>query len=405
MLSPPKDTGRGTTPSPSNRETSTIESDSPSKKKKKFQNGWTKEVEQLMAEWADKALGYRWMHERTERIFYSKDLSFMFPVIILSTVTGAANFALDSVIQDPDYKKYAQLGLGGLSILTGIISTIANRLGYGSRSEAHKTAAVLWGKFQRLIAIELSLHPDERSDCMYFLKTCRTELDRLIEQSPTIPDSVISECRREFTKYPKVRKPEIVGDIDTTHVFVDSDSRLKNLAQEAALTLAQRKGVLKQIVLDDLEPRIQRVIENSTLPAIRDDLRGEVRQAAAAAARDAVNGKSTSVAVRAAAATVAADSTTGMIAARAEEVNRIAMSGVVRAMREKLDAANEKTGRVPPGIGALFATVPTAATILASESAIGVTDTIEYVDSGGETESVEEAVVEVVLSEKETKKL
>jgi hypothetical protein len=351
-------------------------------KKKKFQNGWTKEVEQLMAEWADKALGYRWMHERTERIFYSKDLSFMFPVIILSTVAGAANFALDSVIQDPDYKKYAQLGLGGLSILTGIISTIANRLGYGGRSEAHKSAGVLWGKFQRLLAIELSLHPDERSDCMYFLKTCRTELDRLIEQSPTIPDSVISECRREFAKYPQVKKPEIVGDISTTHVFVDSNARLKNLAQEAALTLAHRKGVLKQIVLDDLEPRIQRVIENSTLPAIRDDLRGEIRKAAreAVLARTGPSHSSSTV--------TAPVSVTAAKAERDEEVSRVAMSGVVRAMRERLAAANEKTGHIPAGLGTLFAVVPTAATILTASA-----DTIQHLgpdlEDGGEDSSSE----------------
>jgi hypothetical protein len=394
MLSPPKDQ---VAPTPPKSDETPADATAPTKKK--FQNGWTKEVEQLMAQWADKALGYRWMHERTERIFYSKDLGFMFPVIILSTVTGAANFALDSVIEDPEYKKYAQLGLGGLSILTGIISTIANRLGYGSRSEAHKSAAVLWGKFQRLLAIELSLHPDERSDCMYFLKTCRTELDRLIEQSPTIPESVIDECRREFTKYPKVRKPEIVGDIDTTHVFVDSDSRLKRLAQEAAITIAQRKGVLKQIVLDDLEPRIQRVLENSTLPAIREDLRGEVRRAAATAAREAV----VAGARGAAAPATAPASVVAAVAARAErdeEVSRVAMSGVVRAMRERLAEANEKTGRVPPGIGSLFANVPTAVTILAAPAA----DTIQHVeeeDEGEQTatedaEEEEEAAAELV---------
>lgn len=383
MLSPPKDAAN----SPSKQEeaqagagTDTGAAPAAPPKKKKFQNGWTREVEQLMAEWADKALGYRWMHERTERIFYSKDLSFMFPVIILSTVTGAANFALDSVIQDPEYKKYAQLGLGGLSILTGIISTIANRLGYGSRSEAHKSAGVLWGKFQRLIAIELSLHPDERSDCMYFLKTCRTELDRLIEQSPTIPDAVISECRREFTKYPKVRKPEIVGDIDTTHVFVDTESRLKKIAQEAAITLAQKKGVLKQIVLDDLEPRIQRVIDHSTLPAIRENLRGEVRTAAAAAAREAVlSGARSSAQVVPSANAAAAVGTAAIRAEREEEVNRVAMSGVVRAMREKLEIANEKTGRVPAGIGSVLVEIPTAATILAVPALTATADTIQHV--------------------------
>lgn len=255
----------------------------PPPSKKKFQNGWSREVERLMAEWADKAICYRWMHEKTERIYSGKDMAYMFPVIILSTITGAANFAMDSVLSDPDQKKYAQLGLGGLSIATGIISTIANRLGYASKSEAHHNAGLLWGKFQRLIAIELSIHPNERSDCMHFLKTCRAELDRLIEQAPTIPDNVIEACRKEFAQYPKVRKPEIVGDINSTNIFVDTNSRLKEMAKEAAITIAQKKGVLKQIVLDDLEPRISRVIEHSTLPAIRDELKQEVHDAVAAA--------------------------------------------------------------------------------------------------------------------------
>lgn len=313
-----------------------------------------------MAEWADKAITYRWMHERTERIFASKDLGFMFPVIILSTVTGAANFALDSVVEDPEYKKYAQLGLGGLSILTGIISTIANRLGYGSRSEAHKGAAIHWGKFQRLIAIELSLHPDERLDCMAFLKMCRSELDRMIEQSPTIPQPVIDECRIEFKKYPKVRKPEIVGDIDTTHIFVDTNSRMKKLAQEAAITIHQKKGVLKQMVLNDLEPRIQRVIDNSTLPAVKEELREEIRRAASAAVKEAVasgrvgssapsGGAGTGLSSGAAVATAAKKQ-------RLDEVKELEMSGVVSSMRQRLREVNSITGGAPPrGIGSLFA--------------------------------------------------
>ena len=106
----------------------------------------------------------------------------------------------------------------------------------------------MWGKFQRLIAIELSLHPNERTDCMHFLKTCRTELDRLIEQSPTIPDKVIQDCKKEFAHYPKVRKPEIVGDIDTTSIFVDTNSRLREIAKDAAITIQQKKGILKLLL-------------------------------------------------------------------------------------------------------------------------------------------------------------
>jgi hypothetical protein len=335
----------------------------PAPAKKKFQNGWTREIEVLLADWADKAVCYRWMHETTERIYHRKDLAFMFPVIILSTLTGAANFAMDSVLQGDQEKKYAQIGLGGLSIMTGIISTIANRLAYASGSESHKGAALLWGKFQRLIAIELRLHPNERSDCMHFLKMCRSELDRLIEQSPTIPSSVIESCRKEFTKFPKVRRPEIVGDIDTTQIFEDKGERVKKLAQEAALAIAQKKGVLKQMVLDDLEPRISRVLEYSSLPEIREEMRKELQRAAEKATREAVAAVAAGR-VTAASATATYGSTGGVVSGasveraaveRRKEVEKVAMSGLVSSMREKLASSNAKIGEAPAGVGSLFA--------------------------------------------------
>ena len=220
---------------------------------KRFNNGWTKELEHLFAEWADKAACYRWMHERTGRIFYQSDQSLMFPIIILSTVTGAANFALGSVVNDPTIKNYAQLGLGGLSIISGILTTIANRLGYASGSEAHRTAAISWGKFNRLIGIELSLHPKERMDAFAFMKMFRVELDRLIEQSPSIPENVIKAFVVEFKTATDVRKPDIAGELEHTKVFVDTGSRLQKIAQEAAVNIAYKKGILKQMVLTDLD--------------------------------------------------------------------------------------------------------------------------------------------------------
>jgi len=316
------------------------------KNKKKFHNGWTPEIERLMAEWADKAICYRWMHERTERIFHRKDLSLMFPIIILSTITGAANFALDSVISDENNKKYVQIGLGGLSIATGILSTVANRLGYSSGSQAHKTAALLWGKFQRLIAIELSLHPDERTDCMHFLKTCRTELDRLIEHSPTIPDDTIQACKEEFKSYPKVRKPEIVGDIDTTYIFEDKSARIKEAARDAALMLANRKGVLKQIVLEDLEPRISRVLEVSTLPAIKEELKAEIAAQTVAAAKLVKKAEIESIKKEGGGGGGGGGDIAKQREERQAEVNQIAMKGVVSAIRKRLVEASGKYGGI-----------------------------------------------------------
>ena len=211
---------------------------------------------------------------------------------------------------------------------------------------------------------------------------CRTDLDRLIEQSPTIPDSVINACRSEFLQYPKVRKPEIVGDIDTTSIFVDTNSRLKEIAKDAAITLQQKKGILKQIVLDDLEPRIARVIENSTLPAVREELRKEVQKAAEKATKDAV----AAVAASRVTATTATGTTGQAVlvpavlgatvekqaAERKQEVQSLAMTGVVSEMRRKLAAANLQTGPAPPGIGTLFANLP--GTVETPDIVIHITD-------------------------------
>jgi len=226
-------------------------------------NGWTKELEVLFAEWADKAACYRWMHDKTGRMYQSRDQGFMFPIIILSTVGGAANFAMNSISQDPTIQKYIQLGLGGLSIATGILTTIANRLGYASASEAHRGASISWGKFNRLIVIELSLHPDERMEAFAFMKMFRIELDRLIEQSPTIPEAVINNFIYEFKETLDVKKPDITGDLEHTRVFSDSNTRLKQLAQDAAMTLNLKKGILKQLVLDDLDAKIRKVVASA----------------------------------------------------------------------------------------------------------------------------------------------
>jgi hypothetical protein len=251
------------TPAVNNSSEGTPGDKSPGPTIKRFNNGWTKELEELFAEWADKAACYRWMHERTGRIFYQSDQSLMFPIIILSTVTGAANFALGSVVNDPTIKNYAQLGLGGLSIISGILTTIANRLGYASGSEAHRTAAISWGKFNRLIGIELSLNPNERMDAFAFMKMFRVELDRLIEQSPSIPENVITAFVVEFKTSTDVKKPDIAGELEHTKVFKDTGTRLKKIAQEAAVNIAYKKGLLKQIVLDDLDGKVRKIAEES----------------------------------------------------------------------------------------------------------------------------------------------
>lgn len=229
---------------------------------RKYLNGWTKQQEALMAEWADKAGCYRWLHDRCEKKFSKHNMFITIPVIILSTLTGTANFAIDGFVPagDDQLKKYVQAAIGGVSIFAGILTTLGNFLRFAQGSESHRVAGIAWGKFQRQIAVELAIAPNDRLDCMDFLKICRAELDRLIEQSPPIPDDVIAEFKKEFEDKKDVKKPEICDGMEHTVVFKDTSLQLRQLTSEAALTLMHKKKLLRDEIVPDVNKIIDKVV-------------------------------------------------------------------------------------------------------------------------------------------------
>jgi hypothetical protein len=230
---------------------------------KEFQNGWTREQEQLMAEWSDIAACYRWLHDRTEKMFSMKNTLITIPVIILSTLTGTANFALGSFISDEGAKNYAQAGIGAVSIFAGILTTLGNYFKYAQNSEANRVASIAWGKFQRLLAVELAINPDNRIKAMDFLNICRNDLDRLIEQSPPIPDVIIVAFEKEFADMPNLKRPDIAHGLEHTRIFDSTKGRLNKVTADAALFLKARKKLLREDVLPDLDAIVERQVQRA----------------------------------------------------------------------------------------------------------------------------------------------
>jgi hypothetical protein len=211
-----------------------------------------------MAEWSDVASCYRWLHDRAEKKYYGLNLSITIPVIVLSTLTGAANFAVGSFIP-PDneaMKTYVGAALGGVSIFAGILTTLGNFFQYAQKSEANRVSSIAWGKFQRLIMVELAINPDDRIDAMDFLKICRQDLDRLIEQAPQIPDDIIKAFEREFKEIPNLKVPDICHGIEHTRIYDASKPRLGKVAAEAVLHLRYKKNILAQSVIPDIDKHI-----------------------------------------------------------------------------------------------------------------------------------------------------
>ena len=196
-------------------------------------NVWTKEQEELLAEWADIASCYNWMHLRGEQLAANKNIMITVPVIILSTLSGSANFILSSLATSSTHQTYGQIIIGCVSIFTGVLTTLGNFFRYAQNSEANRGAAISWGKLHRNISVELALHPEERIDSIQFVKTCRLELDRLIEQSPNIPPSVIKEFDEEFKDSPTLKRPDIAHGLEHTRVYIrpSLDSSIPLLTQ------------------------------------------------------------------------------------------------------------------------------------------------------------------------------
>jgi hypothetical protein len=179
---------------------------------------WSVDHENILVEWADKAMCYRWLHGRANASFSKKNTWYTIPVIIISTLTGTANFAQDRV--PIEYQGYFVMTVGGFNILAGIITTIQQFLKITQLNEAHRVASIAWDKFYRNIKIELAKHPKERLPVIQFLKMCKEEYDRLMETSPVIPEDIIDQFNKAFSSqgktFEEIAKPEICDSLIST---------------------------------------------------------------------------------------------------------------------------------------------------------------------------------------------
>lgn len=178
---------------------------------------WSQEHEDILVEWADKAACYRWLHDKAHQRMSVINAWFTVPVIILSTLTGTANFAQDRI--PIDYRPMAVMVIGGLNIIAGIITTISQFLKISEKNEGHKVSAIAWGKFNRNIKIELTKRPLERTEPDVMIKAFKEEYDRLSETSPIIPQLIIMMFLDTFSdleEFDNFAKPEVCNELKST---------------------------------------------------------------------------------------------------------------------------------------------------------------------------------------------
>jgi len=190
----------------------------------KEDHGWTTEHEMVLAEWGDKAMCYKWLHAKSHGKYRQLNTWYTIPVIVMSTLTGTANFAQDKIPES--FRGYATMIIGGVNILAGIITTIQQFLKITELNEGHRVSSIVWDKFYRKIKVELSKHRDERTDVKDFFKSATEEYDRLMETSPVIDKNIIELFNITFNKPIKVNNNKKEIDVD------EDDARLKEFFEK-----------------------------------------------------------------------------------------------------------------------------------------------------------------------------
>ena len=212
---------------------------------------WTPEHEEILIEWADKAMCYRWLHAKANTMYSTLNAWYTIPVIIISTLTGTANFAQERV--PLKYQSFFVMIIGGFNILAGIITTIQQFLKITQLNESHRVSSIAWDKFYRNIKIELAKHPSERIDPKQMLKMSKEEFDRLIETSPNIPDKIVTQFKLNFSEqesFDKIIKPEIcdilVPTTEYRNPWFNEENQAKTINENIKIQMVKQHKIRKQ---------------------------------------------------------------------------------------------------------------------------------------------------------------
>ncbi len=206
---------------------------------------WTTQIEELLRRWGDISACYKWLHDESFRMYKQSNYWYSIPIILLSTIAGGLNLSLTGYVPS-EYLSISQAGIGALNIFTGVLTTLQNFFKYAQLSESHANASQGWSKLQRNIEVELKLEKEFRTDADRFLRDCRRDYDRLIEQSPPIPKEIINKFKNKFGKEKDLILPDIIDKLTHTDVY-------REIKQEIVMPPILEKEEIKVINVSDLK--------------------------------------------------------------------------------------------------------------------------------------------------------
>jgi hypothetical protein len=210
--------------------------------------GWCEKQEKLLIKWAEKAAGYRWLHNHA-RLFYKNQNDWLaYPSIVIASITGVGGFAVLNPSGNEDVSSdmknnimIIQYFFAFLNVLGGILTSISKFSQSLPLSEAHSAMCVKWSKFYRSIDMEVSLDVKHRENVVEFIMKSREEYDKLLSEAPDIPSFSIKAFLEQFPD--KENKPDVCNGLS---IVVNDETASVNSSRAVARWLGAFKNIRRR---------------------------------------------------------------------------------------------------------------------------------------------------------------
>ena len=182
---------------------------------------WDESIENILSEIGDESQINAFMHKKAQAYYTTQNIKYQLPIIVLSALSGTGNFISANF---PDYSSIIILAVGGVSIFTSILSSVAQFLKVSQLSESHRMSYLSWEKFHSTIKFQLNKRRKNRDDLKDFISLVVPEYQRLKEISADIPKHICEQVKRNKKNLSKMQVPYMLNGFHPVVAYKEDEN-------------------------------------------------------------------------------------------------------------------------------------------------------------------------------------
>jgi len=179
---------------------------------------WCEGFEIILKKEAEQSESLFWLHNKASLLATKYNDYIQIPSIVLQTITGFLS-ATNGLVP--------ALALGGISIFTGVLTTILSYYKFSAKAEGHRVVAQLYMQIYKKLEVELALPVGQRENPQILLTEVRDKLSKISEVAPDIPEEIIAAYKKNF-KDNTTSKPIIANGLDIIEVYKEKEKEAES---------------------------------------------------------------------------------------------------------------------------------------------------------------------------------